>query len=74
MTSIGCQAKDLDWTAVVKKEIRKKAERIMSRKKQRKRILELGRDLLDLGGYSVTFNARCIRFNAQFYMVLYIYI
>ena len=26
------------------------------------------------GGYSVTFNARYIRFNAQFYMVLYIYV
>ena len=26
------------------------------------------------GGYSVTFNARYIRSNAQFYMVLYIYI
>ena len=27
-----------------------------------------------LGGYSVTFNARYIIFNAQFYMVLYIYV
>ena len=27
-----------------------------------------------LGGYSVTFYTRYIRFNAHFYMVLYIYI
>ena len=31
-------------------------------------------DTLIPGGYSVTFNARYIRFNAQFYMVLYIYV